>query len=164
MKKTLFYFSTVLGALWGQIAVNHLVGGTWFSVDLVLIAVLFLGLTRGPVVAQSFAFVCGLLTDAASLGVMGVHTLLYTVAGYLSGMLSRQLDASKVWTQGLFTLGVSCLYFALYFGLQRIVGNVSGTANWAFLAHPFVNALVAPLVFILLEHWSDAWGLYPMER
>ena len=50
------------------------------------------------------------------LGLMGLHTLLYGMAGYTGGMVRRQLDETKAWTQAIFSLGVSLVYLG---ALQR---------------------------------------------
>jgi rod shape-determining protein MreD len=110
MKKFLYYSVTLMGVLWLQILCNHFLGGSWFSINGVLVAVLFFGLSRGPLVGQLMGFAWGLLMDASSLGMMGLHTLIYAVAGYSAGLLRRQLDEAKAWTQAIFSFAGTLIY------------------------------------------------------
>jgi len=163
MKKTLYFVSTVWLWLVVQQFSNHWLGGSWFSMDWILITALYFGLARGPLVGQVVGLSWGLLVDASSLGLMGVHTLLYALAGYTGGMLRRQLDETKIWSQAIFSFGISCAYAVGYLFLDRLFSTGSGTLSWRLGAQPFVNALVAPIIFLLMQLWSDVWGIYPVE-
>jgi rod shape-determining protein MreD len=163
MKKLLFGIVTLWAVLFLQSINNHLLGGSWFSMNCVLIVVLFFGLSRGPLAGETFGLFSGLLVDASSLGLMGMHTLLYTLAGYASGMLSRQLDETKVWTQTIFSFAVSFIYIVFYFGLTYLFSAAERPATWTAFTQPLLNALLAPLLFWLMRRWADAWGLFPVE-
>ena len=56
MKKAIFFFITMWILLWGQVVSNHFLGGTLFSVQWILIAVLHMGLVRGPWAAEWTGF------------------------------------------------------------------------------------------------------------
>jgi rod shape-determining protein MreD len=164
MKKWIYYILTLWGVLWLQILLNHFLGGTWAAVDLILVTVLFNGLSRGPLVAEGMGFVWGILVDASSLGLMGIHAILYALSGYMAGLVRRQLDESKAWTQAIFSFGVSVLYALLYLGLDRIFGRGNRPMGWSLLIHPFANAVIAPLVFWLMERWAESWEIFPLEN
>jgi len=163
VKKAIYYVLTLWGVLWLQILLNHFLGGTWAAVDLILVTVLFNGLSRGPLVAEGMGFVWGLLSDASSLGLMGIHALLYAGSGYLAGIVRRQLDETQAWTQMLFTFGISVLYALLYLLLDRLFGRGNRPAGWSLVIHPFVNAVIAPVVFWLMQRWSESWDIFPLE-
>ena len=164
MKKALFFLFTIWILLWGQVVSNHFLGGTLFAVQWILIAVLHLGLVRGPWAAEWTGFLLGLFVDASSLGLLGVHSILYALAGYASGMLRRQLDSSKMWTQAIFAWMVSVVYVVLYLIMERFFSVNEGAFQWAFLTVPLMNALFAPLVFKLLDLWTEAWDMQPEEH
>jgi rod shape-determining protein MreD len=161
MKKFIFYFLTVWLVLWAQIGSNHFVGDWGWAADGVLVAVLSVGLSRGPLVGEVLGFIWGLLVDASSLGALGTHAILYAGAGYLAGMLSRQLDESKLWTQAIFSFGVSCVFLALLQVFDRVFSSTSRPANWTILVQPLSNAVVAPVVFYLMRQWTRLWNLFP---
>ena len=164
MKRALYYVATLWILLWGQVVSNHFLGGTLFAVQWLLIAVLHFGLVRGPWTAECIGFTWGLLVDASSMGLLGVHAILYGLAGYGAGMFRRQLDSSKISTQAVFSWMVSMGYFALYWVVERFFSVNEGSFQWAFLTVPLMNALVAPFVFQLLERWAEAWDMQPVER
>jgi rod shape-determining protein MreD len=164
LKKTLYVFFTIWILLWGQVVSNHFLGGTLFAVQWILIAVLHCGLVRGPWSGECVGFTLGMLVDASSFGLLGVHAILYSLAGYTAGMVRRQLDASKLWTQAIFSWMASVVYFALYLVVERFFSVNEGSFQWAFLTVPLMNAVCAPLVFLALDYWSQLWDMTPVEH
>lgn len=55
------------------------------NADLLLVAIVALGLLRGSVTGSVVGFVGGLIVDVATLGTLGVTSLLLAVAGYWAG-------------------------------------------------------------------------------
>jgi rod shape-determining protein MreD len=98
------------------------------------------------------------------LGLLGIHAILYALAGYAAGMLRRQLDSSKMWTQAIFSWMASTAYFVLYWVLERFFSVNEGAFQWAFLTVPLINAVFAPLVFRALDRWSEVWDMEPVEH
>jgi rod shape-determining protein MreD len=164
MKKTLYYISTLLVVLWIQMASDYFVGASGLSSNVVLIVVLYFGLATGPLVGESLGFIWGLLVDASSLGLIGLHALLYAAVGYLAGMLRRQLDQDKVWTQSIFTLIVSTLYLVLYLLMDRMFAMGTRPLSWAIGVQPLSNGIIAPVVFWLMQRWARLWDYLPQEE
>ena len=164
MKKLLYYLTTLWLLLWFQVISNHFIGGTLFSVQWLLIAILHFGLRRGPWTGEWVGFIWGIFVDAASMGMLGIHAMLYALAGYAAGMLRRQLDASKVWTQSIFTWIVSMVYFLVYLVIERFFSAAEGSFHWTVLTVPLMNAFLAPAVFVVLERWADLWEMQPVDH
>lgn len=164
MKRLLYYGLTTWLLLWLQVVSHHFLGGTLFAAQWIFLATLYFGLTRGPWVAQWLGFVWGLLLDASSLGALGTHSMLFAVAGYSAGIFRRQLDASKLWTQTIFSWMASVAYFVGYFLMRRFLTAGEESVRWMFLSVPILNALLAPLMFQALGFWAQAWDMAPPER
>lgn len=164
MKKFLYYSVTLVGILWLQVVCNHFLGGSWASINGVLVAVLFFGLSRGPLVGQLMGFGWGLLMDASSLGLMGLHTLIYAAAGYTGGMVRRQLDETKAWTQAIFSFAATIAYLALYMVLYHFFSIGGVPVTWRLALQPLANAVIAPMEFWCLERWSEAWTMTRVEH
>ena len=164
MKRSLFYIITLLAVLWIQMVTNYFSGASGLSANVVLIVVLYFGLSRGPLAGETMGFFWGLLIDASSLGLLGLHAVLYAGAGFLAGVLRRQLDENKVWTQTIFTLGISFIYVILFFVLDRVFSMSPHPLSLSMAAQPFVNAVVAPVFFWLMQRWSELWDLLPLEE
>ena len=163
MKKAIFYLSTLIFVLGIQLIINRY-AGHMLSVDITLISILYFGLVQGPWRAQALAFTWGLLLDAASLGVLGLHALLYAVAGFAAGTVRRQLDEDKIWTQSLFAMLTTLLFIVVYRVLERLLANGEGLWTWRTFALPVANALAAPIVFWFLNQWVDMWNYSTQKR
>ncbi len=164
MKTALFYFLTMFFALWIQMAGNYFLGAWGLSANVILIIVLYFGLVRGPMTGILMGFFWGLLVDASSLGLIGLHAFLYACAGFIAGLLRRQLDEKKMWTQAIFTLGVSVLYTMFYFILDRVFSTGPHPVSWSMAAQPLLNAAVAPLFFWMMQGWAQLWDIAPVEQ
>jgi rod shape-determining protein MreD len=164
MKRALYYVLTLWIFLWLQVVSNHFLGGTSFSVQWILLAVLHFGLARGPWVGECLGFIWGLLVDASSLGLLGLHAVLYALAGYAAGMFRRQLDISKLWTQMIFSWMATVVYFALYLVMTRFLSAGEEPFQWGILTVPVINAVFAPVVFSALDYWAHLWEMVPVER
>lgn len=164
MKPTLYHLLTLWLLLWVQVVSNYYCGGPLFSVQWAFLATLYFGLSRGPWVGECMGFTWGLFLDAASLGSLGVNAMLYAVAGYAAGSMRRQLDASKLWTQCIFSLLASVAYYSVYFLVTRFLSSADEPLRWMYLTVPVLNALVAPVLFHALRYWSHAWDMTTLER
>jgi rod shape-determining protein MreD len=114
MKRSIFYLLTVALVFWVQAAANYFAGVSGVSGNVILVATIYFGLARGPMSGQLLGFFWGLLIDASTLGLMGQNALLYAAAGFLAGMLRRQLDEDKGWTQVIFSFAASLLYILVH--------------------------------------------------
>jgi rod shape-determining protein MreD len=160
MKYFLFYAITLLGGLWLQVIQNHFLGGSLFSVQFLVVAAIYWGLAHGPLSGSVIGFLWGLLSDAASLGLLGERALLFAAVGFSAGFFRRQLDDTKPWTQGIFTLFAS---LAVVIGELLIEHFFSGTAqrpvSLSVWLQPFWNALAAPLLFLAFQSWDMVWDV-----
>ena len=164
MKSALYYFLTLWIFLWLQVVSNHFLGGTVFSIQWILLAVLHFGLARGPWIGESLGFIWGLFIDASSLGLLGLHAVLYALAGFAAGMYRRQLNISKLWTQTIFSWMATVVYFALYLVMTRFLSTGEEPFQWGILTGPVMNAICAPVVFSALDYWARLWEMVPEER
>ena len=72
----------------------------WFELaegraDVVLLALVGLGLMRGPLFGACAGFFAGLVLDTATLGTLGLTSLLLTLAGYAAGRLGEATSAHQ---------------------------------------------------------------------
>src|SRR3989344_1279923 len=148
MKRSIFYSLTVVFVFLLQAGGNYFAGMSGFSANVVLVVVLYFGLSRGPMAGLLLGFLWGLMVDASSLGLLGLHALLYSAAGYFSGMLRRQLDEDKGWTQVIFSLMVSALYLAAYFVFEHLFSPSPRPLRWPMAAQPLINGAMAPPAFL----------------
>jgi rod shape-determining protein MreD len=126
---------------------SHLrVGGV--HPDILVIAVIAVAMTDGPVVAAVFGFVAGLTFDLLFANQVGVSALVYTVIGFGVGVGRSYVTSSSTLVH-LLLAGLASFASVWLAGLVLRVFDVS---SWDYLLRtaPLValyNLLLTPLVY-----------------
>ncbi len=124
--------------------------------DLVLLAVVALGLTGGPVAGMLTGFWAGLAMDVAppAAGMLGEHALVFCVVGYGCGRLSRMTDRSAASALGVAAFAAAAgevLYVAV--GLMLGDPGISWTAIRSVLPPSVLqDVLISP--FVVFGIWK----------
>jgi rod shape-determining protein MreD len=122
--------------------------------DAMLILVVAIALLRGPVFGSLAGFWAGLAIDVATLGDLGLSSLLLTLVGYWSGRLGEATSRSSAHVPL-----VAVALASVGFGLGMLVVNfMLGTASPA--SHFFVAVLLPTLALNVLL----AYPLYALVR
>jgi rod shape-determining protein MreD len=127
MRRALLSVAALLAALVLQLTVVNrlpLPGGV--SPDLVLLVVVALALSSGPMAGMISGFCAGLALDIAppSDHLIGLYALVFCLAGYCCGLVSAQLDSSV-----LLPLAASALGAAGGAGLYAAAGVILGSPD-----------------------------------
>jgi len=99
MIRILKILALILGSLVLQISLVAKMSIFGSRIDLPLVLVVSIALSRGAIYGESVGFVTGILCDLLSGGPMGVQALSKTVIGYGSGLVRRRLYADSFITQ-----------------------------------------------------------------
>jgi rod shape-determining protein MreD len=124
--------------------------------DLVLIAVVALGLTSGPMAGMLTGFLAGLALDIAppASGVLGEHALVFCVVGYGCGRLSGLTDRSAASSLGVAAVAAAAgeiLYVAV--GLTLGDPGISWPAIRSVLPSSVLqDVLISP--FVVFGIWK----------
>jgi rod shape-determining protein MreD len=151
VKKLLTYLIVYLAVLVMQFGLAKYVSPYGVSPNLMLVCLIFIGLTRGPLEGELIGFAWGISWDAMSTDMFGSHAFLFTCLGYFSGLLSRKWDESKVSAQMSLAL-IASLFFMLG---MKVVYGIFGANEYAYnfnyitSLQPFYNMLITPVVFWL---------------
>ena len=128
-----------------------LVRGT-VAVDLVLVAVVYVALTSGPVTGMLSGTFAGLLQDALSSGVIGIGGLAKTVVGFLAGIIGTQFIVTHSLPRFVVFFAATVLHAALFMGLYVLLDlRHFGSVYAAVAGQALGNALVGIVVFQLVE-------------
>jgi rod shape-determining protein MreD len=117
--------------------------------NVILLMLLFIGLTRGSTAGQLLGFSLGLTWDVLSVDLFGSHAFLCTVVGYLSGKLARKWDESKIATQVIIA-GFASVFFWLGIDITRMIfgENAPGIrSDYIVIVQIFYNMIIAPIIF-----------------
>lgn len=122
------------------------------ALDFVLIVVVYLSLTSGPVTGVVAGSVAGLIQDALSSGVMGIGALAKTLVGYAVGRIGTQFIVTAPLPRFVVFLGATVLHAVVFLGLEMLLGLREFSTPYAAVAGQAVgNAVVGVVGFQVLE-------------
>ena len=130
---------------------RFLVGGT-AAVDLVLVVVVYVALTSGPVTGMFAGSLAGLIQDALSSGIVGIGGLAKSVVGFLAGAIGQQFIVTAALPRVVMFLGATAVHAAVFMGLYVLLGLRSFPSPWAaIVSQALGNAAVGMIAFMLIE-------------
>jgi rod shape-determining protein MreD len=116
--------------------------------DLLALVLVFWTIHQPLRVGVGAAFVFGLFMDVHRAGLLGQHALVYTALSYLAIMVHRRILWFPVSSQALQVLPLLMAVHVLELIVRLISGD--GFPNWSFWLAPFLQALMWPVVSLLL--------------
>ena len=122
------------------------------AVDLVLVVVVYVALTSGPVTGMLSGTAAGLAQDALSTGVIGIGGLAKTLVGFLTGIVGTQFIVSQPIPRFVVFLAATALHAAVFIGLYVLLDlRQFGTPYAAVAGQAVGNAIVGVVAFQLVE-------------
>ena len=150
--KALWVLIAIALSLALQTTVSRFVIGGSVAVDLVLVAVIAIALTIGPVGGMLAGSAAGLIQDALSSGVVGIGGLAKTIVGFLAGAFGQQFIVTAALPRLVIFVAGTVLHGAVYIGLYYLVGHRDFPSPWKpLLAQALGNALVGIVAFGIIE-------------
>ena len=130
---------------------RFLVRGT-IAVDLVLVVVVYVALTSGPVTGLLSGTFAGLVQDALSSGVIGIGGLAKTLVGFLAGIIGTQFIVAQPLPRFVVFFGATVLHAVVFMGLVRAPRFEAFWRPYAAVAGQATgNAVVGVVAFQLVE-------------
>jgi rod shape-determining protein MreD len=130
---------------------RFVVGGTT-AVDLVLVAVVYIALTGGPVSGMLAGSVAGLIQDQLSTGVVGIGGLSKSIVGFVVGAIGQQFIITAALPRFVTFIGATAAYQALFMGLYVVLGLRSFPSPWKAIATQALgNAIIGMIAFTIVE-------------
>jgi rod shape-determining protein MreD len=116
--------------------------------DVVVLAVVAVAMTCGPVTGASFGFGAGLVADLLFGGPAGLSAMVYTVVGFAVGTVRQYVTSPRAWVH----LALAAAASLLAVWLAGLVLRVLDRSSWGVVARsgPLVaayNLLLTPLVY-----------------
>ena len=130
---------------------RFLIGGS-AAVDLVLVAVIAVALTTGPVGGMLAGTAAGLIQDALSSGVVGIGGLAKTIVGFLAGAFGQQFIVTAALPRLVIFVAGTVLHGVVFMGLYYLLDPREFPSPWKpLLAQALGNALVGIIAFGIVE-------------
>jgi rod shape-determining protein MreD len=122
------------------------------AVDLVLVVVVYVALTSGPVTGLLSGMVAGLVQDALSSGVIGIGGLAKTIVGFLAGIIGTQFIVAQPLPRFVVFFGATILHAVVFIGLYAVLNlRQFGSPVAAVSGQAVGNAIVGVIAFQLVE-------------
>jgi rod shape-determining protein MreD len=122
--------------------------------DIILILVVFLGLSQGVVPGVTAGFFIGLLQDAFAVYPFGAGALAKTLAGFICGRWCKGIiDERNPYVQMIIVGVAGVVVYAIVALCSSIFSSygASGFSGFNLLIYVLVNALIAPPLFFLFR-------------
>jgi rod shape-determining protein MreD len=128
-----------------------LVGGS-AAIDLVLVAVVYVALTTGPVGGLLAGSAAGLIQDSLSSGVVGIGGLAKSIVGFLAGAFGQQFIVTAALPRLVMFVAATAVHAAVFMGLYELLGLRAFPSPWkAVTTQALGNALVGIVAFTIIE-------------
>jgi rod shape-determining protein MreD len=131
--------------------------GPFRTASIVLVALLSIALLRGSIFGAVAGFATGLLLDTATLGTLGVTSLLLTIGGFWIGRYGETTARDRFHAPFLSVAVVTVLYLLGQLLLQFMLGE---PAPAALVVHGLPGALLLNLL-LTLPVYALARRLFP---
>lgn len=115
--------------------------------NFIFAAALSAAILAGPVKAVAWGFFLGLYADMLGVSLFGGYALTYSLMAYVVYVAKRHFDMNSFFSQLVAALSLSWLAMLFYQVLSLSFSRINPTGLKTFLAEPFLNALVMPVVF-----------------
>lgn len=124
------------------------------ALDLVLVVVVYVALTSGPVTGLLTGTFAGLVQDTMATGVIGIGGLAKTLVGFLAGIIGTQFIVAQPLPRFVVFFGATLLHGLVFIGLYvllnlrhfespyaAVVGQAAGNAAVGVMAFQLVELL-----------------------
>lgn len=151
----LLYFLTGLVHWWWT--ANLSVFGT--APNIIFTAALSVAILARPARALAWCFFFGIYLDLLGSNLFGAYALTYTLMAYGIYVMKRHLDLVSPFSQVIAALALTVVTMLFYQGLSLTLAKINPLQLKAFLVEPFLNALMAPLVFYFFAQLKRRFDL-----
>jgi rod shape-determining protein MreD len=122
------------------------------GIDLVLVAVVYVALTSGPVAGMLSGTIAGLMQDALSSGVIGIGGLAKTIVGFLAGIVGTQFIVTHSLPRFVVFFAATIAHAVVFMGLYMLLDlRQFGRPYTAVAAQALGNAFVGVIAFQIVE-------------
>lgn len=152
MKAAAGAFVAIALALALQTTMARFVVAGHAAVDLVLVAVVYVALTTGPISGMLAGSVAGLVQDALSSGVLGIGGLAKSIVGFLVGAIGQQFIVTAPLPRLVMFVAATAAHLAVFMGLYVALGLRTFPApGTSILSQALGNAVVGMIAVTVIE-------------
>lgn len=154
MSKTLTIAGLLIGGFLLQVGIAPYISIAGISPNFLIIVVVVAAMINGSDQGAGVGFVGGLMFDLLGAGAVGPAALVFTITGYLVGLLAQHLFAEG-WLLPVTVLGIASLFSEfLYLVFSSLLGSSVPffTALYAFVLPTAVyTSIISVLLFSIIS-------------
>jgi rod shape-determining protein MreD len=122
------------------------------AIDLVLVAVVYVALTSGPVGGMFAGSLAGLVQDSLTTGLVGVGGLAKAIVGFFAGAVGQQFIVTAALPRLVMFVAATFVHAGVFMGLYVALGLRSFPSPWATVTRQaLANAVVGMIAFTVIE-------------
>ena len=130
---------------------RFVIGGT-AAIDLVLVVVVYVALTTGPVTGLLAGSVAGLIQDALSSGVIGIGGLAKSIVGFLAGVIGQQFIVTAALPRFVMFVAATVAHAVVFMGLYMVLDLRTFSSPYAAVFSQSIgNAVAGMIAFTIIE-------------
>ena len=142
----------LVGALALQTTISGLTMGGARMVNLVVVAIVYVALTFGPVTGLFAGTAGGLAQDALGGGIVGIGSLSKTIVGFLAGLLGAQFIVAQPMPRFVMFVGATLVHEVIFQGLHALIETRGFRLQFSpLLTQAVINATVGLAAFFVVE-------------
>ena len=126
-------------------------------VDFVLVGVVGVAITTGPVTAMLSGAIGGIVQDALSGGIVGVGGFAKTVVGFLVALLGTQIVVTRPLPRFILFAAATVVHAAVFLGLYSMLESRVPTASVGGVIEQAIGNGVAGLIVFELNRAVPRW-------
>jgi rod shape-determining protein MreD len=135
-----------------QTTLARFVAGGTTAVDFVLVAVVYVALTRGPVAGLLTGSIAGLIQDSLTTGTIGIGGLAKSIVGFLAGAIGQQFIVTSALPRVVMFVASTAVHAAVFMGLYMGLDIRDFPSPYAAVASQMVgNTVVGLIAFSAIE-------------
>jgi len=146
--KTAWVLLAIALALVLQTTLARFTVGGHTPVDLVLVAVVYAALVRGPVTGLLAGTVGGLAQDALSGGLVGVGGLAKTLVGFVGGVIGAQFVVAQPLSRFALFFAATVVHGSCFLSVYALIGSRGSVLSFGqVIAQAVGNGIVGVAAF-----------------
>ena len=127
--------------------------------NIVFTAALSAAIIARPVKALAYCFFFGIYLDLLGSNLFGAYALTYTLMAYGIYVMKRHIDLVSPFSQVIAALALTAVSMLFYQAVSLTFAQINPLQLKVFLVEPFLNALLAPVMFYFFTQLKRRFNL-----
>ena len=129
------------------------------SPNIIFVAAMSAAIIARPAKALAYCFCFGIYLDLLGSNIFGAYALTYTLMAYGIYIMKRHLDLVSPFSLVIAALSLTVVSMLFYQALSLTLAKINPLQLREFLVEPFLNAILAPVMFYFFSQLKRRFDL-----